>query len=502
MCYGSAEENDVSLPVLRNERYELLGLLGTGGMAAVYRARDRHTQRVVALKILDQRLAHRTEVLRRFELEAAAMDKLKHPNIVPLHDVQFEGDERFIVMDLIDGESLLDRMERRPLGPIEAIDVLIPVLDALEMAHENGIVHRDVKPHNILISKANHVFVSDFGIARVIDETDMSLTRTGVVMGTWAYMAPEQRADAKGVDSLADIYSVGATLFAAVAGETPKDLFAAELDPTIYRGIPKAIEAVIRRACAYWTADRYPTAEAMRLDLERTRRKLVSGVASEQRREVGFQAESEPLEEAVDRPAVVTAPPRSEPRADTPRPITKPAAPPAVRMVPGRGQGAPYVLVSGALVAVAVVAILAWTLVRTVDTVEDSQSRVQEPLAVESIASAPSPMVEEADQIETPILHHEPVERAGIRDTLRLSARVTGSSAYDQVQAWYRPVGSPEWSRAGMRRVGDEYQGSIEVTPLFLEGLEYWIEAKPYHKGVPALTQASSAQPIRVEVTR
>ncbi len=501
MCYGSSEDNYVTLPVLRNERYELLSLLGTGGMAAVYRARDRHTQRVVAVKILDQRLAHRTEVLRRFELEAAAMDKLKHPNIVPLHDVQFEGDERFIVMDLIDGESLLDRMERRPLPAIEAIDALIPVLDALAMAHSNGIVHRDIKPHNILISKANQVFVSDFGIARVIDETDMSLTRTGVVMGTWAFMAPEQRADAKGVDSLADIYSVGATLFAAVTGEMPKDLFAAELDPTIYRGLPKSIEAVIRRACAYWTADRYSTAGEMKADLERTRRKLINGDLGESTREVGFRGDAAGSSGRAATPAVVTAPQRPKAVVERPRAIVKPERPTPGLAPPVKPQSTPMVLVTVSLVAVAVVGILGWTLVRTVDTVEDGQTRVSQPMGTEAVQEDASVAMEEEVQIEVPTLHHDPVTTAVMRETLRVFAEVTGSSAYDQVQAWYRPTGSQEWIRAGMRRVGDEYRGSIEVTPLFADGLEYWIEAKPYHKGVPPLTEGSASRPFRVDVT-
>ena len=489
---------------LRNERYEILHKLGSGGMATVYKARDRHTGRVVAIKIMDERLAHRTEVLKRFELEAAAMDKLKHPHIVPLHDVNIEGDERFIVMDFIDGESLLDRMERKALGPAEALEVLIPVLDALVLAHDKGIVHRDIKPHNILISKANQVFVSDFGIARVIDETDMSLTRTGVVMGTWAFMAPEQRADAKGVDALADIYSVGATLFAAVTGETPKDLFAAELDPTIYKGVPKAIEAIIRRACAYWTADRYPNAAAMRRDVFDTLQKFNDGSAFHERESVQFRAESD-SPKMGDGPRVMTAPPlgpevSTAPPAPVIRPQRQASAGGGVRGEDNAGN--PQLLMVGALVAVALIGILSWTLIRTLDTIDpDASSEV-------ATLPLPNPIAEDvnkADQVklpEAPTLHHTPVSTVALRESLELMAEITGSGAYDQVQAWYRPIGQIEWSRTGMRRVGNEYRGSIEVTPLFTEGLEYWIEAKPYHKGLKPLTHGSSGRPVKVLIAR
>ena len=101
---------------------------------------------------------------------------------------------------------------------------------------------------------------------------------------------------------------------------------------------------------------------------------------------------------------------------------------------------------------------------------------------------------------EVPTLIHTPVEVVGVRETLPILAEVTGSGAYDQVQAWYRPVGESDWSRAGMRRVGSEYRGTIDVTPLFAGGLEYWIEAKPYHKGVPELSHGSARRPVRVTV--
>jgi serine/threonine-protein kinase len=488
----------VSESILSHDRYEVLDLLGSGGMASVYRGRDRETERIVAIKIMDKRLAHRSEVLRRFELEADAMDRLKHPHIVPLHDVHFEGDTRFIVMDFIDGESLLDKMERAVLAPAEAVAVLIPVLDALQMAHENGVVHRDIKPHNILISKEGRVYVSDFGIARIVDDTDMSLTRTGMVMGTWAFMAPEQRADAKGVDALADIYSVGSTLFAAVTGKTPNDLFAAELDPSIYKGVPKPIESVIRKACAYWTTDRYPTAQAMGADLELTLQMLKTGRTPADFRQVKFRTDPAMYEDDhMPRPTPPPAPP-PRPAEASPPPLVGNFDFQAREHRQGIDRNA---LFGVALVAVVLAGMLFWMAARTVDTVAPA-----EVVAVNKEAPVPERsgrMGATEDGFvppEKPELSHEPPAAVGMRETLRLMAEITGSDVYDQVQAWYRPRGSAEWSRTGMRRVGSEYHGSIDVTPLFAEGLEYWIEAKPYHKGVPPLSHGSARRPVRLMV--
>ncbi|MGB0641208.1 MAG: serine/threonine-protein kinase, partial [Myxococcota bacterium] len=217
---------------LADGRYELLEELGVGGMATVYKVFDTHLKVVRAIKLLDDRFSQKPEIVKRFEMEASTMAKLTHDNIVKLYNVHLNDVERFIVMDYIDGPSLLHLMQEEVLDVPSAIRIMIPVLNALQVAHDNGVVHRDIKPHNILLSKADGVYVSDFGIARCIDTDEMSLTRTGMIMGTWAFMAPEQRADSKGVDHLADIYSVGATLYATVTGETPKDLFASEIDPT------------------------------------------------------------------------------------------------------------------------------------------------------------------------------------------------------------------------------------------------------------------------------
>jgi len=490
---GEQLESPVSLPTLSSKRYELLNLLGVGGMASVYRCRDRETGAILAIKILDEKLAHKTQVLRRFEQEAASMDKLDHPNILPLHDVSFESDERFIVMDFVDGESLHEQLSRAPLTPEEALVVLIPVLDALAMAHENGIVHRDIKPHNILLSKAGSVFVSDFGIARCIADTDMSLTQTGVIMGTWAFMAPEQRADSKGVDHLADIYSVGATLFSAVTGQTPKDLFAAELDPTIYEGVPALLESVIRRACAYWTTDRYRSAMAMKVDLEQTLRELRAGP--------GAKPKAKPvrLQQTVDDGVVAVprvaspSPPTSKPPQHVPASVP-PRRPSAEALTSGGG------LVVSGLAAVVLIGMLAYMGAKTIESAQSEDVFVTEKTAVAPSLGRIQEVEEEEVLPDVPEIHHEPPDSIVLRDSLYLVAEITGSGAYDQVSAWYRPRGMSDWSRTGLRRVGDEYQGTIDITPLFSKGLEYWIEAKGYHEGVPPLAHGSAGKPVRVSV--
>lgn len=470
----------MSEPPFTHDRYEVLEPLGAGGMATVYRARDKRTGAVRAIKVLDQALAHRSEVLKRFEMEAATMDRLSHPNIVPLHDVCFEGEHRFIVMDFIDGESLVTRMERERIRPEDAVKLMIPVLDAIQTAHDNGVVHRDIKPHNILISRAGHVFISDFGIARCIDETDMSLTRTGMIMGTWAYMAPEQRADAKGVDLLADIYSLGATLFAAVTSKTPKDLFAAELDHTLYRGVPSPVESVIRKACAYWTSDRYPTALAMKADLEVTLEALRRGEGAG----TGF-AETEPRisqrrsNQQLPRPT--DSPPRRQPR-------------------PTPAQTSNSVKGLVAIGAIVLMGLFGWMFSRTFDTAmaEDEVFDVEVP----TVTRRGRIGADDMGKVESmkPALSHDVPKALNVGEDLQVQITIPGSKSYDRVLTWYRPQSGGDWMKTRLRKVGEGYAGTIPITRFYMGGIEYWIEAKPYTDNLPRLTSGSARSPHRVPV--
>ncbi len=259
---------------LAEGRYRLIEVIGSGGMATVYRAFDTRLQVARAIKVLLPALANRERLRQRFEAEARTMALLEHRNIVRVYDVGSEGSRVYIVMELVEGGSLVDRLEERgPLPPRQALDVCLHVLAGLAVSHSRNIVHRDIKPHNVLLTSDGEVRVTDFGIARLAESSD-NLTKTGAIMGTWGFMAPEQRADSKGVDVRADIYSVAATLYSCVTNETPMDLFAAELDSSMLARVPEPLAEVIRKATRYDREERYPDTAAMSADLRRIRDRL------------------------------------------------------------------------------------------------------------------------------------------------------------------------------------------------------------------------------------
>ncbi|MGH2957856.1 MAG: serine/threonine-protein kinase [Solirubrobacterales bacterium] len=190
-------------------RYELERRLGHGGMATVFRARDRELGRTVALKLLADNLAGDDDVRKRFKREARLAAKLDHPNVVQVFDVGEEGDRPFIVMEHVDGGTLTDRLERRrrALPTREALPVLQQLCEGLGHAHDRGLVHRDVKPQNLLLRDEDGCLkIVDFGIARAVEDT--RLTKTGLVVGTDRYMAPEQLADGK-LSPATDVYACG-----------------------------------------------------------------------------------------------------------------------------------------------------------------------------------------------------------------------------------------------------------------------------------------------------
>ncbi|MDG1480088.1 MAG: serine/threonine-protein kinase [Myxococcota bacterium] len=243
-------------------RFQLVEPIGEGAMATVYRAYDQHLKVYRAIKRLSPAMIRHEKARARFASEAQLLALMEHPNIVRIFDVLLE--EGCIVMELVEGGSLVDRLLRDgPMPPEEAVRTTIGTLRALEAAHERGVVHRDIKPHNILLTAAGETKVTDFGVARLIHRSDDSITKTGATMGTWAFMAPEQRADAKSADGRADIYSTGATLYALLTAETPRDLFAAEIDPALLIHIPPALRAVIKKATSYRREDRYPHPQSM-----------------------------------------------------------------------------------------------------------------------------------------------------------------------------------------------------------------------------------------------
>jgi serine/threonine-protein kinase len=267
-------------PRVFSERYELNHLIARGGMAEVYRAHDRLLDRPVALKVLFPELSVDRSFVERFRREAQNAANLSHPNIVPVFDWGEDTGTYFIVMEYIDGRPLSSILKSAgPLSAERSADIGAHVAAALGYAHKHGVVHRDVKPGNVLITDDGQVKVTDFGIARAVN-TEESLTQTGAVMGTATYFSPEQ-AEGLGVDARSDIYSLGVVLFEMVTGRPPflgespvsvaskhvRDSPPAprELNPQV----PPTFEAIILKSMAKDPAHRYATAEDLRADLLR-----------------------------------------------------------------------------------------------------------------------------------------------------------------------------------------------------------------------------------------
>jgi eukaryotic-like serine/threonine-protein kinase len=267
-------------PRVFSDRYELTHLIARGGMAEVYRALDRLLDRPVALKVLFPELSVDRAFVERFRREAQAAAKLSHPNIVPVFDWGEDAGSYFIVMEFIDGRPLSAVLrETGPLEPVRAAQITAQVAAALASAHRHGVVHRDIKPGNVLITDDGQVKVTDFGIARAVN-TEESLTQTGAVMGTATYFSPEQ-AEGIGVDARTDIYSLGVVLFEMLTGRPPflgdtpvsvASKHVRDIPPApreLLETIPVELEAVTMKAMAKQADQRYQTAEDFRTDLLR-----------------------------------------------------------------------------------------------------------------------------------------------------------------------------------------------------------------------------------------
>src|SRR5512138_760793 len=207
-----------------NANYELDREIGRGGMGIVYKARDRRLKRLVAIKVLPPELAFRAEIRTRFLREAETAAQLSHPNIVPIYSVDERDGIVYFVMALVEGENLAARLHTSgALSPGEARRILLEVAHALAYAHERGVVHRDIKPDNILLQTGDgRVMVTDFGIARAVTEgADSRLTATGMAIGTPAYMSPEQSTGDRQIDGRSDLYSLGVVGYQMLTGDPP-----------------------------------------------------------------------------------------------------------------------------------------------------------------------------------------------------------------------------------------------------------------------------------------
>ena len=269
--------------------YEISSVLGAGGMGVVYRARDPRLGRDVALKVLPDDVARDAERLERFEHEARAAAALNHPNIAAVYDVGREGAVRYVVHELLEGETLRERLRRGPLAPREALDAAAQVARGLAAAHAKGIVHRDVKAENVFVTRDGLVKVLDFGLAKIRTAAETqaptaeAFTRPGDVLGTVSYMSPEQLRGSASVDARSDVFSLGVLLFELLAGKRPFDgesaaetasrILTAEppglaLDPA---SVPKETEAIVRCALAKRPEGRYADAAPFAAALESAR---------------------------------------------------------------------------------------------------------------------------------------------------------------------------------------------------------------------------------------
>lgn len=240
--------------------YEIISRLGKGGMATVYRARQVNMQRDVAIKIMGEDLTEDPRFVARFEQEARVIANLQHPRILPVHDFGRQGDIFYLVMRLIEGESLYHRLFNGPLPFLTVSKYLTQIAEALDYAHSQSIIHRDLKPNNVLIDEWDNLYLMDFGLAKLI-AASQNLTQTGAVLGTPAYMAPEQWRG-EPVDGRTDVYSLGVILYEMVLGHPPfesdtpftlmyKHLNDAPPSPReLMPDLPDEIEAVILKALA------------------------------------------------------------------------------------------------------------------------------------------------------------------------------------------------------------------------------------------------------------
>jgi serine/threonine protein kinase len=291
-------------PGTRLGAYEILSLIGSGGMGEVYRARDTRLNRIVAIKSLPVAVAIDAERRERFEREAQAIAALNHPNIVTIHSIERVDEVSFLTMELVEGRPLSEVIAKGGLPLDRLLKIAIPVTDAIAAAHQKGITHRDLKPGNIMLGEGEHagrVKVLDFGLAKLTDSASMApgasfptvpITGEGKILGTVAYMSPEQ-AEGKVVDARSDLFSLGVILYEMATGQrpftgdtsisiissivkdTPKSV--TELNATL----PRELGRIIRHALTKDPERRYQTAKDLRNDLAELKADLDSGALSE-----------------------------------------------------------------------------------------------------------------------------------------------------------------------------------------------------------------------------
>ncbi|MDA1222748.1 MAG: serine/threonine-protein kinase, partial [Planctomycetota bacterium] len=295
--------------------YEILARIGAGAMGTVFKARQKHMNRIVALKVLKPALARDERFVERLRREARIVGKLNHPNIVTGYDLGEEGGYHFFVMEYVEGRSLRQLLHEWGMFPEEQVlDVAIQIAGALAHAYDCGVIHRDVKPANILIDSEGRVKLTDMGLAKV--ETDLQLTREGATVGTPQYISPEQARDPRSADARSDLYSLGATLFHMATGQTPfhADTIGELITKVLHDRPPTAISVnpalgdglslVIRKLLSKDPELRYQTPAELLVDLQRLKRHEKPAIDRAERDALGAAGEAghPGAETAVERP--------------------------------------------------------------------------------------------------------------------------------------------------------------------------------------------------------
>ncbi len=263
---------------------EILGLLGLGGMGAVYKARQPALDRLVALKILPAEASRDVAFTERFTREARALAKLSHPGIVTVYDFGQSDGLFYFIMEFVDGANLRQHMKEGNLTAEAALKLVPQICDALQFAHDDGVIHRDIKPENILVDKKGRVKIADFGIAKLLGPktNDYTLTGPWQIMGTLHYMAPEQMDNPLGLDHRADIYSVGVVIYEMLTGQLPRGNFPL---PSRKAGVDPRIDQIVLRALETEPGRRYQRIIEVKAAVERvTAVALLEVVPAEPRR--------------------------------------------------------------------------------------------------------------------------------------------------------------------------------------------------------------------------
>lgn len=468
--------------------YQIIGILGAGGMGKVYKVRNVISDRVEAMKVLLPDLANEAELADRFMREIKLLASLNHPNIAQLHTAMRQENQLLMIMEFVEGRTLEDRLKDGPVGLREAVEYACQTLAALGYAHERGVVHRDIKPANMMLTADGQIKLMDFGIAKAV--ADRRLTMTGTTLGSLFYMSPEQVKGSADLDGRSDLYSVGVSLYELVTGTRPfkgdsdysimvahleqQPVPLVQLDPTF----PPMLNEVILAAIEKDPANRFQTANAFRAALESVLPSLPASAAAP-----GAARAAAPQAGA---PPTVTAPqfPKTPP---APAPAARPPQPPQAAPQP---QAAPYVapaavaaaappqssghrglwMALGAVAAIAILAVAAvqlprWYKARAGGGAVPSQA-VEQPATTPATSTAPAPTAQPEAQPATAPTPAEPATASAPSAPRAAGARAPAQRSAAPPQRFYNPAASAPAASSSAGNAAPPMQATQAPAPV------------------------------------